>query len=215
MSRSTKLYKKLLIQRKSPRSLLNVYSRKIITSWEKLLSSSKENNAWGSHTDNGCYHGRLMDGPLNYNKYQRVFRKCFGCKIFQTKPNQHNNMKAFFHQAKLQEQDLFKLLVQILQVQSCIATRKEKKKDVNTFFHMQFNKGNPFIITARSNHRWLHKSIEETDCKKKIFWKNILEQCKNYVKASKWMKKINKSEILYHLPSIRYVKWKFSLSPAP
>ena len=26
-----------------------------------------------------------MDGPLNYNKYQRVFRKCFGCKIFQTK----------------------------------------------------------------------------------------------------------------------------------
>ena len=28
MSRSTKLYKKLQIQRKSPRSLLNIYSRK-------------------------------------------------------------------------------------------------------------------------------------------------------------------------------------------
>ena len=77
--------KKLQIQRKSPRSLLNIYSTKIITSWEKLLSSSKENNAWGSHIDNGCYQVRLMDGPLNYNKYQRVFRKCFGCKIFQTK----------------------------------------------------------------------------------------------------------------------------------
>lgn len=64
-----------------------------------------------------------------------------------------------------------------------VSQQEKRRKKTNTFFHMQFNKGNPFIITSRSNHRWFHKSIEETNCKKKIFWKNILAQCKELCKS--------------------------------
>ena len=40
-------------------------------------------------------------------------------------------------------------------------------------------------------------------------------QTKKYVAASKSIKKINKSEIIHHLLSIKCIKWKFNLSRAP
>ena len=44
---------------------------------------------------------------------------------------------------------------------------------------MRFNKSNSFKITVTSNCRWIQKSIEEINCKKRISWKGLFRQCKN------------------------------------
>ena len=36
------------------------------------------------------------------------------------------------------------------------------------FFYVRFNKNDPFRIISSSNHRWIHKSTEEINWKKRL-----------------------------------------------
>lgn len=53
-------------------------------------------------------------------------------------------------------------------------SQHEKTREIcmHTSFHMQFNKSNSFCVTARSNHRWVHKTIKEINYKKRMSWNN-------------------------------------------
>lgn len=57
---------------------------------------------------------------------KKVIRKYFGCKRFYTNHSLRNNKVSF-----------------------C----QRRDKGIHTSFRMQFNKSNPFRITARPNHR--------------------------------------------------------------
>ena len=94
-----------------------------------------------------------MDGPLSYNKYQRVFRKCFGCKIFQTKQFSTQQNEGILPSGKTTRTRSFQVIDTDFADPIMYHNKKREEKRRKYSFHMQSNKGNPFIITARSNHR--------------------------------------------------------------
>ena len=59
--------------------------------------------------------------------------------------------------------------------------------------------------------RALKRLIARRGCPETIYSDNA----KTFVAASKWIKRINKSEILHHFLSIKGIKWKFNLGRAP
>ena len=59
--------------------------------------------------------------------------------------------------------------------------------------------------------RALKRLIARRGCSETIYSNNA----KTFVAASKWIKRINRSEILHHFPNNKGIKWKFNLSRAP
>ena len=59
--------------------------------------------------------------------------------------------------------------------------------------------------------RALKRLIARRECPETIYSANA----KTFVAASKWIKKINKSQILHHFLNNKDIKWKLSLSRAP
>ena len=59
--------------------------------------SSQENNAWGSHIDNGCYQGKLLDSKTETNSKesnQKLFwMKKIPCQTFQYATTRHYSIR--------------------------------------------------------------------------------------------------------------------------
>ena len=82
------------------------------------------------------------------------------------------------------------------------------EKGLHTSFHKQFNKRNLPDQTRGDFLRALKKLISRRRCPEKIYSDNA----KIYMEASKWIKKINKSQIIHSNLSPRCVEWKFGPS---
>ena len=150
----------------------------IITSWENHLQSPRESNTWGSHIDNGCYQGKLLDSKTGKNTKESNQNLFWMQKIpyltFHYTTTRHSSIRQT-HWNKIFSSNWYTFCW-------CnhVSQQKQKwEKGIHTSFHMQFNKSNSFRITAGSNHRWIHKSIEKINCKKRMSWNNLFKQCKD------------------------------------
>ena len=65
--------------------------------------------------------------------------------------------------------------------------------------------------TKKEFIRALTRLIARHGCPETIYSDNA----KTFVTASKWIKSINKSEILHHFLNTKVIKWKFNFSRAP
>ena len=178
------------------------YSTKIITSSENHLSCCHENNAWGNHIDNDCYHGKLLVPKLQQIA-KRVIRKCFECQWFHPKP--------FTRQQK-----------SILPSDRATVIRPFQLIDTHfAGLIMYYNKKRGekkthILLSTCSLIRTVHVELlpdQTTDefitalkrwTSRRGFSETLYSDNANiYVAVSKL---INKSEILYHLLTTRYMK---------
>ena len=145
---------------------------------------------------------------------KRVIRNCFGCKRFQVKPF------ATLPRGKLPidrstESRLFQVIGTDFAGPIMYNTKnKREKKSFILVFTCSLTRAIYLELlpdqTKEEFIRALKKLIARHRCPETIYSDNA----KTFVAASKWIKRINKSEILHHFLNTKGIKWKFNLSRA-
>ena len=171
------------------------------------MRSSQENNAWGSHINNVCYQGKLLDSYIETNSKesnQKLFwMQKILCHTFRYTTTRHFSIRTtgtrpfqvspiMYRSTKRGEKKAYILLF------TCSLTRAIHLK------LLPYETADEFI-------RALKRLIARRRCPETIYSDNA----KTYVVNSKWIKKINKSANLHLLHCTRCIKWKFNLSRAP
>ena len=95
------------------------------------------------------------------------------------------------------------------------AKNKREKKSYIPFYTCSLTKAIHLDLLPNQTEeeiiRALKRLIVRRGCPEPIYSDNA----KTFVPASKWIKRINKSEILHHFLNTKGIKWKFNLSRAP
>ena len=133
-----------------------MYFRETIIGWENRLQSSQENNTSGSHIDNGCYQWKLLDSKTETNNKERNQNLLWMQKIPYHTTKRHSSIRKSYRNQTFSSK----------RYKFCTSNHVSQQewrweKGIHTSFHRKFTTSNPFRIAARSNHRWIHKSIEE------------------------------------------------------
>ena len=147
---------------------------------------------------------------------KKVIRQYFGHKRFHSKPFT-TQQKGILPSDGTAEMRPFQVIDKdcASPIMCHNKTRGEKK-----MYMLLFTCSLTRVTTATANHRRVHKSIEEDPLKDEEFIARRYPQtkfsnnAKIYVAAPKWIRKINKSEILHLILSTRCINWKFSLYQA-